>query len=123
MKIYLCGAINGCTDAEANDWRRTAKDYLRHETLDPMRRDYRGKEDESVAEIVAGDLADIHASDAILAACDKPSWGTAMEIHYAHSIGKRVVVVCGQPRISPWLRYHSSAVVPDLSAAIRLLNQ
>lgn len=123
--IYLCGAINGCTDAQVRDWRETVKSELagRYEFLDPMRRDYRGKEDESVNEIVHGDYADIEASDIVLAAADKPSWGTAMEIHHAFTnLKKRVVVVCGAERISPWLRYHSHDLVRTLGGALELLS-
>lgn len=122
--VYLCGAINGCTDSEAKDWRETVKEALADtfDFLDPMRRDYRGKEDESVAEIVAGDVADIQASDIVLVAADRPSWGTAMECCLAWRDGKMVLVVCGQERVSPWLRFHSSAVVPTLKAAIEHLR-
>lgn len=31
--VYLCGPINGCTDAECNDWRSYAKAHL-PDTLD-----------------------------------------------------------------------------------------
>jgi hypothetical protein len=43
MKVYLCGPINGCTDSECIDWRAAAKKRL-SDTIDPMRRDYRGRE-------------------------------------------------------------------------------
>lgn len=119
VKVYLCGAINGCSDVEATGWREWVKAQLPGiECIDPMRRDYRGKEDESVNEIVAGDLEDIYASDVILVAADRPSWGTAMECFYAFNVGKRVIVVCGQDRVSPWLRYHSSLLVPTMAAAV-----
>jgi nucleoside 2-deoxyribosyltransferase len=120
--IYLCGAINGCTDSEAQDWREATKKALAglFEFRDPMRRDYRGKEDESVAEIVQGDLDDIADSDIVLVAADKPSWGTAMECFHAHRTGKTVIVVCSG-RVSPWLRFHSHRVVPSLFGAWSLL--
>ena len=45
--VYLCGGINGLTDGECNDWRTMAKEQIKgHEFLDPMRRDYRGREAE-----------------------------------------------------------------------------
>lgn len=73
-----------------------------------MRRDYRGHEDQNVEQIVNGDKYDIRACGVMLANCWQVSWGTAMEIHYAWSIGKQVLAVV-QPgtRISPWLRYHA----------------
>lgn len=121
--IYLCGAINGCSDDECRNWRNVAKDALfdSYKLLDPMRRDFRGVEDQSVFQIVQGDYEDIANADIILAAADRPSWGTAMEIHQAFRDGKEIVAVCGQDRISPWLRYHSTKIVPALDDAIKHL--
>lgn len=124
MKTYLCGGINGLSDADCRDWRESAKSLLHTGTLDPMRRDYRGREDESVLDIVRGDYADIDASDFVLANVIRPSWGTAMEIHYAHSRRIPVIGWTGDAtRISPWLRYHCEALHPALGAAIEDINR
>lgn len=121
---YLCGGINGLTDAEATDWRTVAKDLLSTATLDPMRRDYRGKEDESVNEIVSGDLEDIKRADFILVNAARPSWGTAMEIVYAHKErAKKIYSVVPKPPISPWLRFHSTEIFPSLEEAVAKINQ
>lgn len=123
MTIYLCGGINGLSDHECRGWRDVARarlEYHGHSVLDPMRRDYRGKEDESVDAIVRGDLEDITASDALLVNAIIPSWGTAMEIVYAHQRNKRIVAVVGEGRVSPWLRYHCE-IVPTLQHALELL--
>lgn len=110
--IYLCGPINGCTDAEANDWRTLVKTLWSGATLDPMRRDYRGREHECRDEIVELDKIDVMNADALLVSCDKPSWGTAMEVVYAWERAKPVVVVCPEDMtISPWLSYHSHRIV------------
>lgn len=106
---YLCGGINGLSDDQCRDWREVAKSLLKTETLDPMRRDYRGKEDESVNEIVQGDIRDIEQSDFILVNATRPSWGTAMEIVYAWQ-GRPVVAFVGDASVSPWLRYHCEIV-------------
>lgn len=120
---YLCGGINGLSDADCRDWREVAKQQLRTDTLDPMRRDYRGREDESVTEIVQGDLEDIRQSSYILVNATRPSWGTAMEVFYAHSIGKPVVAWVGEnARVSPWLRYHCARVWPSLEDAVEYIN-
>jgi len=123
--VYLCGGINGLSDADANGWRELAKRRLPR-TLDPMRRDYRGREAANVNEIVHGDLDDIDQCDFVLAMCNRPSWGTAMEIFYAHSQGKRVLAVVeeyGERRqVSPWLAYHST-VYPTLDAAIDAIEE
>ena len=108
-RIYLAGPINGCSDADANDWRAEAKRLLPWaEIADPMTRDYRGKEAGAHAEIVEGDLADIARCDAVLAACVRPSWGTAMELRAAYTMGLPVVgISIGQ---SPWLVYHCRSI-------------
>lgn len=122
-KIYLCGPINGCTDEECRNWREYVKERTKYspafEYLDPMRRDYRGKETESVTEIVTLDKIDIANSDALLVNYDKPSVGTAMEVYIAFSTGKLVVVVARKDAvISPWLRYHSHKIAHSFDDAI-----
>lgn len=76
MKIYLCGPINGCTDEECKDWREAAKKRF-PETIDPMRRDYRGRETECVNEIVELDKLDVNDCDVMLVNNPKPSVGTS----------------------------------------------
>jgi nucleoside 2-deoxyribosyltransferase len=123
--VYLCGGINGLSDADCRDWREVAKDALRHETfLDPMRRDYRGREDQAVNEIVFGDIHDIQQSDVVLVNATRPSWGTAMEIVYACGFRKRIIAFVGAgARVSPWLRYHCTTIVETLDAAIEAIRQ
>lgn len=124
MKVYLAGPINGCTDDEANGWRTRAAELL-PDVVDPMSRDYRGKEDESVSDIVEGDKRDIDSADAVIAYCPKPSVGTSMEVLYCHKPYRQskpcvVVVPPGSP-CSPWLRYHATEVVETVEAAVRVL--
>lgn len=123
MTIYLAGPINGCTDAEAMDWRAEATRLLEGDVLDPMARDYRGAEDLNIEEIVEGDKDDIDECTAILAYCPRPSVGTSMEIHYAHTQRQPVVVVvpAGAP-VSPWLRYHATSVVPTVADAVAVIR-
>lgn len=124
--LYLCGPINGRTDADATNWREAVKAAWPGACLDPMRRDYRGRELEPgvAAEIVAGDIEDIHASDAILVFFDKPSVGTAMEVFYAkHDLGKPVVVINASDKpLSPWLVHFSDAQVASVAVALELLK-
>ena len=127
MKTYLCGPINGCTDEECNDWRSLVKGYAIGETVDPMRRDYRGVEGDHVREIVELDKVDVAACDVLLASVPKPSYGTAMEIFMAWTMGKYVVLVFpdaeAMASCSPWLRYHSHAsFVNYLDAVIHIRN-
>lgn len=124
MKVYLCGPINGRSDVDCNDWRTSAKSLLGCETLDPMVRDYRGRELEPgiAKEIVENDLLDIATADALLVMFDKPSVGTSMEIRVAWQEGKAIHIVnaSGKPP-SPWLLYHATAIHPDLPSACRTL--
>lgn len=125
MKTYLAGPIFGCTDDEAANWRDVAKARLGADNcIDPMDRDYRGREDECVDEIVDGDKYDIARSNFVLANCWTPSWGTSMEVHYAYTI-KRPVIAVVQPgsKVSPWLRYHAAAVFESLDDALALIEK
>jgi hypothetical protein len=124
MKVYLCGPINGRTDADCKDWRERAKEVF-PDALDPMDRDYRGRELEPgiAAEIVENDKKDIIASDAMLVMFDRPSVGTSMEVLFANERGLRIhlVDVSGRP-LSPWLRYHVSFVHTSLEEALNALS-
>jgi nucleoside 2-deoxyribosyltransferase len=120
-KIYLCGPINGRSDGDARDWRERVKAAWHGQCLDPMRRDYRGRETEPgmAAEIVAQDLADIDAADGLIVYFDRPSVGTAMEVFYAARQGKPVALVNAtvQP-LSPWLVHHCTHVGRSISDAL-----
>ena len=127
MKIYLAGPINGCSDAEAKDWRAEATAMLKakgHGVLDPMVRDYRGQEEANYREIVERDTDEVSACDAMIVYFERPSVGTAMEVVYAHRWRKVVVVVdkSGKP-LSPWLRYHASIVVSTVAEAVAALTE
>ena len=117
MRIYLGGPINGCTDQEAHGWRDELKPLLEdegHVWVDPMRRDYRGREMEPgiAEEIVTGDIEDIDSCDVLIMNCPTPSVGTSMEMFYAYRAGKVVIAVVPEGKEpSPWLVYHSTHVV------------
>lgn len=122
--IYLCGPINGCSDEECQNWRSFIKTKWEGQCLDPMRRDYRGREHESVNEIVELDKIDVTNSDVILVNYDKPSVGTSMEVLYAFERGKLVVVVApSHAVISPWLVYHSHKILPTFPAALDFIRE
>lgn len=125
MKVYLCGPINGCTDSEAKDWREWVKANgpSRWSYIDPMVRDYRGRETEAFREIVELDKIDVASSDVLLVNYDKPSVGTSMEVLFAWQLGKRVVVVCRPDAvISPWLRYHAHTICHSFDVALEVLG-
>lgn len=124
--VYLCGGINGLSDSDCVDWREFAKSNLTRETLDPMRRDYRGREMEPgiAREIVAGDIADIKECDFVLVWHPKPSSGTDMEMRFAFSEARKKVITVipdGAPKI-PWVVAHSTATFNTMAQAVEFIN-
>ena len=123
-KIYLCGPINGCTDAECNDWRSAVKRAWPGETIDPMRRDYRGIEGDQTKSIVELDKIDVMSSDVVLVNFVRPSVGTSMEILYAFERGKLVVIMADEKVVlSPWLIYHSHYVTSSVQGALKFISE
>ena len=124
-KIYLCGPINGCTDDEATTWRDWFKSQqCGLDFIDPMKRDYRGREADDYREIVDLDKQDVRSVDYLVVMYTQPSVGTAMEILYAWTIGKPVVVINESNKpISPWLRYHATAIVKTKELALSKLKE
>ena len=125
--IYLAGPINGCTDNEANDWRQFVQQKLKNKFtfLDPMRRDYRGRELEPgiAAEIVNGDKEDLQKSDIMIAFCPKPSVGTSMEIYLFWETGGDVLIVHPTLNPSPWLIEHSNRIFSNMDELCQFLSE
>jgi nucleoside 2-deoxyribosyltransferase len=105
-KVYLAGAIYGTTNEE-QEWRRIASESLSeiYDVLNPLDRDYRGTKFDTVNSsiIVKEDMMCVDNSSVVLANCDKPGWGTSMEIFYAHMKGKPVLFFTSNDNPSPWL--------------------
>jgi nucleoside 2-deoxyribosyltransferase len=122
MKVYLCGPILGCSDDECKNWREKAT-FEFDEVIDPMRRDYRGREEESYKEIVELDKKDILECDVVLVNFPKPSVGTSMEVLFAWEQHKPIVVLTSKDvQMSPWMRYHASKICYHISDAIKFIN-
>lgn len=124
--IYLCGPIAGRSDADCKDWRQEVTDKWGADFVrNPMRRDYRGVEiDVAIAEeIVEGDKQDILECDGIIVFFDQPSVGTSMEVMFAHQQDRIVIIInrSGKP-VSPWLLYHSHAIVDTIDEALEFLR-
>ena len=121
-KIYLAGAINGRSDDEAITWREWFKKLSALQEicfLDPMKRDYRGRETENYREIVELDKLDIRNSDIVVLMFVEPSVGTSMEAFFAWTLGKPIITIDeSDSPLSPWLRYHSTTIVESKKAAV-----
>ena len=123
--VYLAGPINGCTDDECVTWRQW---FIAQESdfffVDPMKRDYRGKETEDYREIVELDKRDIRQADVLVVMYTQPSVGTSMEIFFAWTLGIPVVLIneSNKPS-SPWLRYHCTASVRSKEKAMLKLME
>ena len=119
-RVYLAGP------PYADDYRRRAAELVREagwESVDPMRRDFRGRTQGHEAEIVEGDLADIESCDAVLADFSEPDEGTAMEAWYAHGAGKKVIAYTGGTPPHPWTVYVAVGVFAELEDAVRALGE
>ena len=135
--IYLAGPINGMPDADCVAWRSLAAELLAPlPVLNPLVRDYRGKELEgnNPKDIVEKDKADIDKSQGLLVWYPYPSVGTAMEIMYARTplfirdyfqplrLPVFVVDVSGKP-LSPWLVHHATEIHSSLEAACNSMKE
>jgi nucleoside 2-deoxyribosyltransferase len=105
-RVYLAGAIYGTTNAE-QEWRRIATKALSeiYDVLNPLDRDYRGVKFDVVnsTKLVKEDVLCVDNASVVLANCEKPGWGTGMEIFYAHMKGKPVLFFTSNDNPSPWL--------------------
>jgi nucleoside 2-deoxyribosyltransferase len=120
-RLYLAGPIWGTADPVT--WRQVMTKFLPDtwEAVDPtiiqVSKDSR--------EIVRADLTAIRTCEAVLARIDRPSWGTAMEIFYAHSkkipiIGWYQDGVVGSPSI--WVEVHCNIITSDFREVKRFLQ-
>lgn len=118
-KLYLAGGIWGVKDPFG--WRHDVTQMLppNWEAIDPLK--LSGgifKEGDDPEKLVETDLTAIEESDALLCRIDTPSWGSAMELFYAHelcypTIGLRLDKHHSLPP-GPWLRVHCTVIVYSL---------
>jgi nucleoside 2-deoxyribosyltransferase len=105
-RVYLAGAIYGTTNAE-QEWRKVATEALSgiYDVINPLDRDYRGIKFDVVnsTKLVKEDMLGVDNASVVLANCEKPGWGTGMEIFYAHMKGKPVLFFTSNDNPSPWL--------------------
>jgi nucleoside 2-deoxyribosyltransferase len=121
-RVYLAGPIFQQPDPICADWRGYFTRFDQFEWVDPMMRDFRGKEDSAFAEIVEGDKTDIDRCQAVIAHTSITSAGTSMEILWAWMNHTPVISIVGE-RVSPWVRYHSTRLARSEEEALAALNE
>jgi hypothetical protein len=126
--IYLTGnTFNSSALQGLNiepDWRTLAVTKLqRHglKVVNPIEWALTGPDEElNIERRVRRALDLIDQCDVLLANLQTPSYGTAMELFYAHRHGKMVTVV-GQSPYSPWILLHSQARFENIEHALDFL--
>jgi len=86
--------------------------------------DFRDRK-ELAANIVEKDLELVKEADIVVAMCDVPSFGTAIELFVAKKLGKTVIVFSKQPVASPWPIAFSDYIVDteeNLSKLLQILQ-
>jgi len=118
-QVYLAGAMELVDSDHAMEWRAEASarlsDFTNCSAVDP----HHYEVDESDSSVVNVDKSLIAKCDAVLVDGRVPGWGTAMEVYFAWEKNIPIVVWGISRENTPkWLRYHSTLVVEDLSAAV-----
>jgi len=130
MKVMVCGSLG----YEDNVQRiRELQAFLMEKNfkiLDQLRggalnyshiRDFRDRK-ELATNIVEKDLELVKEADIVVAMCDVPSFGTAIELFVAKKLGKTVIAFSKQPVASPWPIVFSDYIVDTEENLSKLLQ-
>jgi len=128
MKLIVCGPIAYGKIQEIKELQRILKekgfgviDQFQEKKMDYSSiEDFRGKK-RLAEKIVRNDLKFIEKCDVVVAICDKPSFGTAMEIYYAKGLGKKVIVLNETAQRSPWPIAFADQIVKNKEELIKAL--
>ena len=127
MKIMVCGPIAGKGVDEIKLFQKVLiengfqvvnqlKAGMNYSYID----DFRNKK-QLAERIVTSDLKSIEKSDIIVAICNEPSFGTAIEIYYAKKLGKKVIVLNEEAQPSPWPIAFADQIVKSKDELIKTL--
>ena len=140
--VYLAGPIMGCNQAEANDWRIAVAAQLEAADIrgvSPLRCEpligerysaqYADPLFGTARAIGSKNVFDVRQCDMTLAFLPafankmRPSYGTVIEIAWAHILGKPVVVVSDDPFIleHPVISACAGWILPNLDDAVELI--
>lgn len=126
--VFLAGPMRGIVREEGLKWRNTIKDILG--TKFKVIHAYRGREMKETFPDPRGaiirDKNDIMNADIIIVNDTNPTAsmiGTAMEVFFAHSLSK-VVIIFGEAHPHDyWLNYHSHIRVKTMEEACEIINK
>lgn len=125
--VFLCGPMRGIPRSEGLAWREKIKDML--EPQFKVLHAYRGREEKETFTDPRGavirDKNDIMNSDIVIVNDTfkgASMIGTSMEVIFAHSLNK-VVIVFGNANVNDyWLNYHSHIRVQTSDEACEIIN-
>lgn len=130
MNIIVCGSI-GYGGIE--DIRRIQKflikngfnviDHISEEGMDYSNIDDFRDNKELAERIVKHDFSFVDKSDIIVVVLTRPSFGTAMEMMYAKSISKTVLLLAEHKVPTPWPIYYSDYVVKSKEELLKILKK
>lgn len=126
--IFLSGPMRGVPRAEGIAWRESARKLLGDGFL--ILHAYRGREEKETFPdprlAVIRDKQDINRADVVIVNDSIPNAsmiGTAMEVFYAHSLNKVVILFGDVHPKDYWLNYHSHTRVATLEEACELVKR
>ncbi|MCX8189355.1 MAG: nucleoside 2-deoxyribosyltransferase [Nitrososphaeria archaeon] len=130
MKILVCGPI-AYGGIERIRWLQKILAQELFEVIDQFQSkemDYSNVKDfrdnkKLAKTIVSNDFSFIEKSDLIVAICDQPSFGTAIEIYYAKMLGKSVIVLNEAEQPSPWPIAFADIIVKDVNSLLKVLKK
>ena len=120
--VYLSGPMEHVSEEEGRGWREEAKVLLAShdlEAIDP----YDFEQESSIPKLlVKADLYWILRSQGMIinASQDVVTWGTPMEVIWAHMHRTISVAFVGDLNASPWLTAHAR-IVPTLEQAVEVM--
>jgi nucleoside 2-deoxyribosyltransferase len=123
-KVFISGPILGMEKQQ--DYRCAISEVcgkLGYEVIDPWKRErvlYNGTEEcwwdkVPTFDFVQRDLDDADRCDIMVVYLPILSAGACMEMFYAKRKGKKIIVVSEQKCLSPWIVFHSDAIITDFS--------
>lgn len=123
--VYLSGPMENVSDEDGKGWRNEAISLLIYngvQGIDPYNFGMQGRSDEA---IIREDLYSLSTHQGMItnASQNVPMWGTPMEVYFAWQNHIPTVAFLGNANSSPWLRYHTTAVVGTLEEAVEKIME